>query len=373
MFEYREVLDAFTKRSVDILQENLVGIYLHGSAAMGCFNPRSSDIDLIIVVREEIPNNTKRCYMDMVVEINKLAPVKGIELSVVKEDVCNPFVYPTPYELHFSVAHLDWYKRNPQEYIEKMKGRDKDLAAHFTIIIHRGKTLYGRDIKDVFGEVSKDIIDSYDWKMCQIQLNILDENHQAGLEGLRYAGSKGIPVVIMEPLRGGKLAHNVPKDVAELWNQFEVKRSPVEWAFRWLYNFPEVTVILSGVSTMEQLKDNLEIFSKDDAVANSMSNEELELVKKVQAQYESKIKVGCTACDYCMPCPSGVDIPGTFALYNDFSMFEGSQDYKDRYQSFIEDGKDASNCVECGQCESECPQHISIIEKLKEAHAALTS
>ena len=221
--------------------------------------------------------------------------------------------------------------------------------------------------------VFKDIIDSYDWKMCQIQLNILDENHQAGLEGLRYAGSKGIPVVIMEPLRGGKLAHNVPKDVAELWNQFEVKRSPVEWAFRWLYNFPEVTVILSGVSTMEQLKDNLEIFSKDDAVANSMSNEELKLVKKVQAQYESKIKVGCTACDYCMPCPSGVDIPGTFALYNDFSMFEGSQDYKDRYQSFIEDGKDASNCVECGQCESECPQHISIIEKLKEAHAALTS
>ena len=123
MFEYREVLDAFTKRSVDILQENLVGIYLHGSAAMGCFNPRSSDIDLIIVVREEIPNNTKRCYMDMVVEINKLAPVKGIELSVVKEDVCNPFVYPTPYELHFSVAHLDWYKRNPQEYVEKNEGK----------------------------------------------------------------------------------------------------------------------------------------------------------------------------------------------------------------------------------------------------------
>lgn len=156
MYQYSEVLDGFTKCSIEILQENLVGIYLHGSAAMGCFNPRSSDIDLIIVVREEIPRDIKRCYMDMVVEFNKLAPAKGIELSIVKENVCNPFVYPTPYELHFSIAHLDWYRRDPEEYVEKMKGMDKDLAAHFTIIIHHGKSLYGKEIEDVFGEISKD-------------------------------------------------------------------------------------------------------------------------------------------------------------------------------------------------------------------------
>ncbi|HZJ57671.1 MAG TPA: aldo/keto reductase [Clostridia bacterium] len=219
--------------------------------------------------------------------------------------------------------------------------------------------------------VFKDIVDSYDWKMCQIQLNILDENYQAGVEGMRYAASKNIPVVIMEPLKGGRLAHSVPQDIVDLWNEAGTKRSPVEWAFRWLYNFPEIVVILSGVSTMEQLKDNIEIFSK--AAPNSMSNEELELVKRVKDQYDSKIKVGCTACDYCMPCPSGVDIPGIFALYNDYSIYGGAEEFKNRYQEFIEDGKDASNCIECGQCESECPQHISIIEKIQEAHEVLTA
>lgn len=156
MSEYREVLDNFTKCTTDILQDNLVGIYLHGSAAMRCFNPKKSDIDLIIVVKDAIANDIKRRYMDMVVELNNLAPVKGIELSIVKENVCKPFVYPTPFELHFSIAHLDWYKRNPEEYIEKMKGSDKDLAAHFKIIIHYGRTLYGKEIRDVFGEVSEE-------------------------------------------------------------------------------------------------------------------------------------------------------------------------------------------------------------------------
>ncbi len=219
--------------------------------------------------------------------------------------------------------------------------------------------------------VFKDIIDSYDWKMCQIQLNILDQNYQAGVEGMQYAASKGIPVVIMEPLKGGRLAHNVPDDVKKLWDQADTKRSPVEWAFRWLYNFPEITVILSGVSTMEQLKDNIEIFSK--AAPNSMDEKELELVRKVKDLYDSKIKVGCTSCNYCMPCPSGVNIPGIFSLYNDYSIYGGLEESKNRYKEFIKENKDASNCVECGQCESECPQHISIIEKLKEAHEVLTA
>lgn len=219
--------------------------------------------------------------------------------------------------------------------------------------------------------VFKKIIDSYDWKMCQIQLNILDQDYQAGVEGMRYAASKGIPVVIMEPLRGGRLAHNVPEDVKALWDQAETKRSPVEWAFRWLYNFPEITVILSGVSTMEQLKDNLEIFSK--SAPNSMDEKELELVRKVKELYDSKIKVGCTGCNYCVPCPSGVEIPRIFSIYNDYSIFGGAKEFKEMYKGLMNEGKDASSCVECGQCESECPQHISIIDKLKEAHEVLTS
>jgi uncharacterized protein len=213
-------------------------------------------------------------------------------------------------------------------------------------------------------DVFKDIIDSYDWHMCQIQLNILDENNQAGVKGLKYAGSKNIPVVIMEPLRGGKLA-NVPQDVSQIWNKYSMKRSPVEWAFRWVYNFPEVAVILSGVSNMEQLKDNLEIFHH--ATPNSMTPEEQKLVHEVQMLYNSKIKVRCTNCRYCMPCPSRVSIPYIFSLYNDASMYDDFPAYKDEYKKLIEKGKDASNCVQCGNCESVCPQSISIIDHLKEA------
>lgn len=151
-----DLLKSFVTQSQKILGDNLIGIYLHGSAVMGCYNEKKSDIDLLVVVKETIPDNIKHRFLDMVVELNTYAPPKGIELSIVKREVCDPFVYPTPFELHFSVAHLEWYKADPFDYIDKMKGTDKDLAAHFTIINHRGKCLYGSDIKDVFGAVSKE-------------------------------------------------------------------------------------------------------------------------------------------------------------------------------------------------------------------------
>lgn len=161
MLVLRELLDGFIMNCKSILGNNLTGIYLHGSAAMGCFNDKNSDIDLLIVVKNDISKEIKRQYMDMVVAMNCEAPSKGIELSVVKESVCKSFVYPTPFELHFSIVHLNWYLSNPDEYIEKMNGTDKDLAAHFTIVYHRGKTLYGREIKSVFSEVSsEDYMDS---------------------------------------------------------------------------------------------------------------------------------------------------------------------------------------------------------------------
>lgn len=145
----------FVRQSREILGDNLVGIYLHGSAVMGCFNEKKSDIDLIVAVNASLSKEIKRRYMDMVVELNEYAPKKGIELSIVRKDACKPFVYPTPYELHFSVTHLQWYKTNPTDYIDRMNGLDKDMAAHFTVIYHRGKCLYGKEIKSVFEKVDK--------------------------------------------------------------------------------------------------------------------------------------------------------------------------------------------------------------------------
>ena len=155
------VIDSFVKRSREILKDNLVGIYLHGSAVMEWFNPAKSDLDLIVVVKEFLTDANKRFFMDMVVELNNKGPAKGIEMSIVRQSVCKPFAYPTPFELHFSIAHLDWYRKDPKDYISKMKGEDKDLAAHFTIINHRGRCLCGAPIKEIFDDVPiRDYIDS---------------------------------------------------------------------------------------------------------------------------------------------------------------------------------------------------------------------
>ena len=170
------LINSFVKQSIEILRDNLVGIYLHGSAAMGCYNPAKSDIDLIVVVKDSIPDGVKRTYLDMVVELSGKGPAKGIEMSIVKQGVCQPFVYPTPFELHFSAAHLDWYKNDPDDYVLKMKGEDKDLAAHFTIINHRGKCLYGASIKDTFADVPvQDYVDSIWNDIADAEAEIADD------------------------------------------------------------------------------------------------------------------------------------------------------------------------------------------------------
>jgi uncharacterized protein len=215
----------------------------------------------------------------------------------------------------------------------------------------------------------KEIIDSYDWKMCQIQLNILDEYYQAGIEGLQYAADRSIPVVIMEPLKGGSLARNIPSDIQAIWDEAEVRRSPVDWAFRWLGNFPQVTTMLSGVNDLHQLKDNLNIFKT--IVPGSLKEEELKLVTRVKETYQSRIKVGCTRCGYCVPCPAGVAIPDVFTQYNHSSIFNALEDSRRSYRNLVKSGKDASLCVQCGNCEEACPQSIPIIEKLAEADLVL--
>lgn len=167
MDKYADLLESFVSRSENILGENLVGVYLHGSAVMGCFHEKKSDIDLLVVVAEGIPDHIKRRYMDMVVDLNRNAPAKGIELSILREQVCKPFVYPTPFEIHFSVAHLNWYLSAPDDYIRRMKGNDKDLAAHVTVLYHRGRTLYGKAFRDVFSSVSR--ADYFDSIWCDVE------------------------------------------------------------------------------------------------------------------------------------------------------------------------------------------------------------
>ena len=149
-----EIINDFANISQRILGENLVGVYLHGSAAMGCFHPKLSDLDLIVIVEDEVPEQGKLDFMREVVALNEDAPAKGIEMSIVRRKFCTPFVYPTPFELHFSVAHLKWFRENPWDYVEKMQGTDPDLAAHFTILKKCGIVLWGEAIETVFGEIS---------------------------------------------------------------------------------------------------------------------------------------------------------------------------------------------------------------------------
>ncbi|MDD3242868.1 MAG: aldo/keto reductase [Eubacteriales bacterium] len=215
----------------------------------------------------------------------------------------------------------------------------------------------------------KRIIDAYPFEMAQIQMNYLDEFNQARVEGMKYAASKGVPIVIMEPLRGGRLAGSLPTEVTELFEQAAPGRSAAEWAFRWMYDFPEVTTILSGVSTMEQLQDNLRIF--ENAAPGTMTAAEKDAVTKARLAFEKRIKVGCTGCEYCMPCPQGVAIPRIFARWNDASTFDDWKKGKAEYANIVEKNEDASHCVQCGACESVCPQDFSIIDLLQAADAEL--
>lgn len=216
----------------------------------------------------------------------------------------------------------------------------------------------------------KEIIDSFAWEMSQIQLNILDEHQQVGVEGLHYAAAKGMATVIMEPLRGGSLLNNAPQEVRDLINAFPEKRSLPEWCFRWLYNMPEVSVILSGTSSLEQLKDNLRIFEQ--AKPGVMMDAEQELIKKIIEAYESKNRIGCTGCKYCLPCPNGVSIPEIFKLYNSYQLVKPHQVDKLAYKrALIPTNAGADQCTACGLCAEHCPQGLEIPELLKQAHAEL--
>ena len=217
--------------------------------------------------------------------------------------------------------------------------------------------------------IFKEIVDAYDWTLGQIQYNFLDRNYQAGREGLEYAASKGLGLVIMEPLRGGRLAGKVPQEIQAFWDSASKKRSPAEWALRWVWNHPEVSTALSGMNSMDQLKENLKIAGE--ARPNSLSPEELALIDRVTEAYKEMLKIDCTACAYCMPCPQGVNIPQNFRLYNDLYMFEDPEIDFLLYNRMLSPEQRASNCIECGECEEVCPQQLKIMEELKKVHSAL--
>ncbi len=213
------------------------------------------------------------------------------------------------------------------------------------------------------------IINDSDWDMVQIQYNFMDVNNQAGTKGLELAGRLGIPVVIMEGLLGGRLA-KAPANVQALYDAFPVRRTPVEWAFRWLCDHPEVSVVLSGCNEAEQIDENLRIF--DSVGPGVMSAEERELMDRVRAAYLSRTKIGCTGCRYCMPCPNGVNIPGVFSAWNEVSLYDTDPGHSWDLKRIREKGEGADKCVGCGACEAACPQHLSIIDGLKQAWSELT-
>ena len=215
------------------------------------------------------------------------------------------------------------------------------------------------------------ILDAYDWDFCQIQYNYLDEHSQAGRRGLRYAHSKGIPVIIMEPLRGGKLVNLLPEKAKMIFAAYPAKRTPAEWGLRWLWNQEEVTVVLSGMNSDAMVRENIRIASEA-KIGEQGPAEEALYTAVVEAIHEN-VKVGCTACGYCQPCPKGVDIPGTFAAYNRWYGENKKAAFMDylKCTTMRKNSTAAGNCIGCGKCEKHCPQGIAIRKELKEAQKVL--
>jgi predicted aldo/keto reductase-like oxidoreductase len=217
--------------------------------------------------------------------------------------------------------------------------------------------------------VLQEIIDASDmWTFCQIQYNYMDIENQAGTKGLRYAASKGLAVVVMEPLLGGKLV-NPPESVQAIWDTASVRRTPADWALQWLWNQPEVSVVLSGMSTLQQVKEN--IASASASGVNTLPEPSLALFDQVRARYNELCPIPCTKCEYCLPCPNGVDIPRIFAAYNEGMMYDKPDVMRQWYKQWIPAENQASACLECLECEEKCPQSIPISEWMPVVHQVL--
>jgi len=262
------------------------------------------------------------------------------------------------YYLIHSLNSIDSWERLKKlgvlDFIEKAKADGR--------IRHIGFSWHGNLLN------FKKVIDDYTWEFCQIQYNYLDENFQAGTEGLKYAASKGIGVVVMEPLRGGEIVGKMPRDASLILENYETERSAAEWAFRWVWNHPEVICALSGMNDEAQVEENARVAS--DAMPDSLSESDIGMIGRLRDIFKSAIRVNCTGCAYCMPCPYGVDIPFCFSALNSYAMFGGvSAKFMYNFTLRPKENKPASrasSCRKCGACEKKCPQHIPIIKSLEE-------
>ena len=259
------------------------------------------------------------------------------------------------YYLLHSIAADSWEKLKNlgvKEFLKDAKRRGK--IRHYGFSYHGDKRSF------------KEILDDFDWEFCQVQYNYIDADSQAGTEGIEYAGQKGIPVIVMEPLHGGILANNLPKDVMSIFDSATVKRTPAERSFRWILNRPEIAVVLSGMNSIEQIEENCATASE--ALPGAVTEEELAVIASVKQKYAEKIKVPCTGCRYCMPCPFSVNIPECFAAYNNYHMFNrnftNKLQYLARMGGVLSDRSYAGLCRKCGKCKKACPQGIDIPKEL---------
>ncbi len=239
------------------------------------------------------------------------------------------------------------------DFLEKMKAAGK--IKHIGFSFHDEYPLF------------EEVINAYSWDFCQIQLNYLDSEFQAGIKGLKLAGSLNIPVVIMEPLKGGKLTDKLPEKIQAFWNETPVKRSPAEWAFRWVSDFPEVLTILSGMTTPEQVAENIRICSE--AEPNSLSEKEHSIIQSVAKEYNSLIQYACTSCKYCLPCPLKIDIPTVIGFYNDWYLFQENEKVKEGFFMWTSPKARPSICSKCKACEDHCPQHLPVSSIMGKASA----
>lgn len=241
----------------------------------------------------------------------------------------------------------------PRAEAAKKAGKIKHLGFSF------------HDSADVFVK----IVDGYDkWDFCQIQYNYMDVDNQAGMEGLKYAASKGLGVIVMEPLLGGRLA-NPPEVIRKIFDEMEPKRTPAYWALQWVWNQPEVSVVLSGMSSMPQVEEN--IAAADVSGVGTLSPDQLEAFDLIRCRYKERSVIPCTACGYCMPCPNNVNIPRNFELYNKGVMYDNIKSVREEYNIFFEEPNRASSCVQCKICEEKCPQTIEISQWLHRVHEML--
>ena len=265
--------------------------------------------------------------------------------------------------------HIDFYLLHALNSTRWPKLRDWEVLNWAESALTDGRIHYlGFSFHDDFA-VFKDIVNATDrWTFCQIQYNFMDIEYQAGIKGLQYAADKGLAVVVMEPLRGGQLTTKIPKSVAEFWESANIRRTPADWALQWIWNHLEVSVTLSGMSTMQHVIENLD--SADRSGAGILTDEELILIDKVREEYRRLAPVPCTNCKYCMPCPNGVEITTILEYYNESITYDNPRASRSLYGSLSED-EQADNCVECFECEEKCPQGIPISEYLKKAHTWL--